>query len=190
MFIRTTIRFALAAMLCSSMLFGGTVTAQDQSGTTPPAPEGGRLQVLMQRIEEVKHQKLREVLSLDDATAQKFFEVYNPAEKDLIGLVKQRDAEERKLLQLTQGDYKDADVDPTIASIKSFNEQIQQRADKLNDQLKPILNPRQRAKLLVFEHEFYKRVRERIRQWRQNHPGRRFPKRPQRPGGPQTPGVH
>ena len=157
--------------------------AQDQ--TPPPTPPpGSRLQQLQQKIEEAKYRKLRDVLNLDDESATKFFSLYKPAEQDIIDLVKQRNAEEVKLLQLTQGDYKDADVDPTIQSIENLNRKIEDRYNKLNDQLKTVLNPRQRAKLLVFEHEFNRRLRERIRQWRENHPGRQLPKRLNRLNNP------
>jgi Spy/CpxP family protein refolding chaperone len=159
-------------MICALFFMAAPVFAQDQTATPPPP--GGRYEQLMQRVIEVKHQKLRETLALDDATAQKFFDIYTPAEKAIGDLVKQRNQQEIKLLQLTQGDYKDADVDPTIQEIKSLNDQIEQQAFKLNDALKPVLNPRQRAKLLVFEHEFNRRVRDKIQKWRQNHAGRPF----------------
>ncbi|MFI5263605.1 MAG: hypothetical protein ACHQM6_03720, partial [Candidatus Kapaibacterium sp.] len=95
------------------------------------------------------------------------------------------------LLQLTRGDYKDADVDPTMQGIKALNLQIQDRYDQLDNNLKSVLTPRQRARLAVFEKEFNRRVREKIRekreQWRENHPGRSFRK----PGGPAVrPGIH
>ena len=168
--VQQTVRYFVG---CALLFAAAPVLAQDQTATPPQSNPGvGRL---MQKIEEVKHQKLRETLALDDATAQKFFDIYTPAEKTIGDLVKQRNQEEYKLLQLTQGDYKDADVDPTIQEIKSLNDQIEQQAFKLNDALKPVLNPRQRAKLLVFEHEFNRRVRERVQKWRENHPGRPFP---------------
>ena len=165
-------------------VFAMPVFAQDQQDVTPPPPERRadpeKVQQLMQKIEKVKHEKLRETLNLDDESAKKFFDMYKPAEHDIIGLVKQRNEEERRLVQLTQGDFKDGDVDPTIANIKSLNDKIEQRYGNLNDQLKSVLNPRQRAKLLVFEHEFNRRVREKIRQrreqWRENHSGRPLPK--------------
>ena len=147
------------------------VVAQDQ--TTPPPNE--RLKQLRQKIEEVKYQKLRETLVLDDESAKKFFDLYKPAEQEIIDLVKARNAAELKLLELTQGDHSDGDVDPTIKNIESLNQKIEDRYNKLNDQLKTVLNPRQRAKLLVFEHEFNRRVREKLRQWRENHPGRPLP---------------
>jgi Spy/CpxP family protein refolding chaperone len=166
-------------MLAIFMLgFSFPVFAQDATLPRRHAdPE--RVRQLMEKVEEVKHQKLREVLNLNDETSAKFFAQYDPAEKDLIALVKQRQEQEIKLLQLTKGDYKDADVDPTLQSIKALNQQIQDRYEKLDDNLKSILEPRQRAKMLVFEKEFNNRVREKLRErreeHRQNHPGHRAP---------------
>jgi Spy/CpxP family protein refolding chaperone len=164
-----------------SLLFAVPLFAQDATTSAPPTvqhradPE--RVRQLMMKVEEVKHRKLREILNLDDETAKKFFAEYDPAEKDLIALVKARQEQELKLLQLTRGDYKDADVDPTIQSIKKLNEQIQDRYEKLDNNLKSVLTPRQRARLLVFEREFNRQVREKIRErrelWRENHPGKR-----------------
>ena len=158
--------------------FAYPVFAQDQeSPRRKPDPEKvkERMQQLMQKVLEVKHQKLREVLNLDDETSKRFFEQYDPAEKDMVELVKARQEQELKLLQLTRGDYKDADVDPTLQSIKALNQQIQDRYEKLDNSLKSVLQPRQRAKLLVFEKEFNRRVREKIRekreQWKDKHPG-------------------
>lgn len=162
-------RYYFTLVLMLSVAAG--VFAQDQ--TTPPPNE--RLKQLRQKIEEVKYQKLRETLVLDDETAKKFFELYKPAEQEIIDLVKSRNAQELKLLELTQGDHSDADVDPTIKNIESLNQKIEDRYSKLNEQLKTVLNARQRAKLLVFEHEFNRRVREKLRQWRENHPGRPLP---------------
>jgi Spy/CpxP family protein refolding chaperone len=163
------------------LAFALPLFAQDEN-TSPPPPvrhrqvDPERVKQLLLKVEEVKHQKLREVLNLDDETAKNFFAQYDPAEKDLIALVKQRQEQEIKLVQLTRGDYKDADVDPTIQSIKALNQQIQDRYETLDNNLKTILTPRQRARLLVFEKEFNRRVREQIREkreeWKDNHPGR------------------
>ena len=159
--------------------------AQDNAGTPPPPPtkhqrrqhDPEKVKKLLQKVEEVKHEKLRQVLNLDEPMAKKFFAEYDPAEKDLIGLVKQRQEQELKLLQLTRGDYKDGDVDPTLQSIKGLNQQIQDRYEKLDNNLKLVVTPRQRAKLFVFEKEFNRKVRETIRnkreQWLERHPGQR-----------------
>lgn len=175
---KRSFRATIVALVLS---FAFPVFAQEVPPPTPrrrPDPE--KVKMLMDKVLEVKHQKLREVLNLDDETSKKFFAQYDPAEKDMIELVKARQEQEIKLLKLTQGDYKDADVDPTLQNIKQLNQQIQDRYEKLDNNLKSVLAPRQRAKLLVFEKEFNQRVREKIRekreQWRENHPGQRpFP---------------
>ncbi len=195
---RSGFRMQISGMLIALVLgFALPLFAQD-AATTPPVPRPHRkvdpekVKLLIQKVEEVKHQKLREVLNLDDATSQKFFSEYDPAEKDLIGLVKQRQEQELKLVQLTRGDYKDGDVDPTLQSIKSLNQQIQDRYEKLDNNLKSVITPRQRAKLLVFEKEFNRKVREkihdRVEQWKANHPGQRFPRRG--PNKQVRPAVH
>lgn len=177
-----TMRRGFRAMIVALVIsFALPVFAQDQDAPPPrrkPDPE--KVKQLMQKVLEVKHQKLREVLNLDDETSKRFFEQYDPAEKDMIELVKARQEQELKLLQLTRGDYKDADVDPTLQNIKDLNQKIQDRYEKLDNNLKSVLQPRQRAKLLVFEKEFNRRVREKIRerrdQWKERHPGERpFP---------------
>ena len=179
------------AMIIALVLgFSLPLFAQGQEVPPPPPQERHkpdpekvkeRMQQLMQKVLEVKHQKLREVLNLDDATSKKFFEQYDPAEKDMVELVKARQEQELKLLQLTRGDYKDGDVDPTLQSIKDLNQKIQDRYEKLDNNLKAVLQPRQRAKLLVFEKEFNHRVREKIRERRQEfkdrHPNFRPPPR-------------
>ena len=182
--LQKNIRSGISGLLLALVLgFALPLFAQD-ANTTPPIPRPHRkvdpekVKQLIRKVEEVKHRKLREVLNLDDATSQKFFAEYDPAEKDLINLVKQRQEQEFKLLQLTRGDYKDGDVDPTLQSIKGLNQQIQDRYEKLDNSLKSVITPRQRAKLLVFEKEFNRKVREkihdRIDRWKANHPGRPF----------------
>jgi Spy/CpxP family protein refolding chaperone len=159
-----------------AMLFATSAIAQPEDAPRRPDPE--RMKELMHKILEHKHQKLRQVLNLDDETARKFFDIYNPVEQEMVKLVAERNAMELKLLKLTQGDYTDADVDPTLAEIERLNELIKARFLALNDNLKPILTPRQRARLAVFEREFNRRVREKIREHRQERRG------PRKPPGP------
>jgi len=173
-----SIRIALA------VLFTASAMAQPDDDR-PRGIDPERRQEILQKILEHKHAKLREVLNLDDASAKKFFEVYTPAEEALGQLVAARNAMELKLLKLTRGDYTDADVDPTLEEIERLNGEIKARFSALNDSLKPILSPRQRARLAVFEHEFNRRIRERIQEHRKNHPGGPDDKPPgPPPGGP------
>ncbi len=140
------------------------------------------------KIIQKKHEKIREVLTLDDAQAKSFFDKYLPAEKEMIVLVKERNEAEIKLLKLTQGNGVDGDVDPTIAKIKDLNGKIQDRYEKLDGELKQVLNPRQRAKLLVFEREFNRKVREKVREMRQNFREKNPDFRPRKRDIPLPPG--
>jgi Spy/CpxP family protein refolding chaperone len=117
---------------------------------------------LVAKIEKLKYAKMKTALALDDATATQFFEIYKPAEKDIQAIVKDRNEEMKKLALMMNGAKSDADVDPAMQKIRELNQQITDREQKLDNDLKPILSPRQRAKLLVFEHEFNQRVREQI----------------------------
>lgn len=142
------------------------------------------------KIIQKKHEKIREILTLDDAQAKNFFDKYTPAEKEMVELVKARNESEIKLLKLTKGELTDGDVDPTLHNIKELNAKLLGLYEKLDGDMKLLLNPRQRAKLLVFEHEFNRKVREKVREMRDNfrkdHPDFR-PKRPNGPDGPPPP---
>jgi len=166
-----TIRTAISTILTTLLLaFALPVFAQNaevvQALLHHRKVDPEKVKQLLLKIDEVKQ------------TSKRFFAEYDPAEKDLISLVKQRNEQDLKLLQLTRGDYKDADVDPTLQSIKTLNQQIGDRYEQLDNNLKSVLAPRQRARLLIFEKEFNRRVREKIREkrdeWRENHPGKRF----------------
>jgi len=126
------------------------------------AEQEARKQELLQKIEAVKHEKLKTALALDDETSKKFFEVYKPAEKDIQGIVKERNEELKKLQLMMNGAKSDADVDPEMQKIRELNNRIEARTQKLDADLKPVLSSRQRARLLMFEHEFNQRVREQL----------------------------
>ena len=174
--------------MIAALFLGFALPAMAQDTAAPPRkhdPEGIK-QRLLEKVLEIKHEKLRETLLLDDESAAKFFAIYDPAEKDMIALVKNRQEQEFKLLTLLQNDNKDAEVDATLQSIKTLNQKILDRTEQLDNSLKPVLNPRQRAKLLDFEHKFNRiareKVRDRIQEWKENHPGQHpFRKKPSKP---------
>lgn len=180
---------AIAALLSVQSVAPGTLAAQTTpatgSATTPatePAaqigvqrkPDPARLEALKAKIEQIKYQNIKKSLEMDDAQAAQFFALYKPAEKEIQGLVKQRNDAMRTLRDLTTGGKTDADVDPTLARIRDLTTQIQQKQITFDQTLKPILTPRQRARLLVFEQEFNQRVAAATKPARQrflkNHP--------------------
>src|SRR4051812_43145096 len=86
------------------------------------ADRTARRQQLMEKIEQLKYEKMKKSLALDDATASKFFEVYKPAEKDVQEIVKQRNEELKKLALIMNGAKSDADVDPEMQKIRELNQ--------------------------------------------------------------------
>ncbi|MFI5201914.1 MAG: hypothetical protein ACHQNE_05975 [Candidatus Kapaibacterium sp.] len=119
-------------------------------------------EAIIQKIEQVKYQKMKTVLELDDATADKFFAIYKPAERDVQALVQERNGVMKSLAAATNSNTTDADLTVMAQKVRTLNQQITDREEKLGGDLKPILSPLQRAKLLVFEHEFNQRVREQL----------------------------
>lgn len=121
-------------------------------------PDQARLDALKNKIEQLKYKNIKTSLGMDDAQAAQFFALYKPAEKEIQDLVKQRNDAMRSLRDLTTGGKTDADVDPTLTKVRNLTTQIQQKQIAFDQSLKPILAPRQRARLLVFEQEFNQRV--------------------------------
>jgi predicted lipoprotein len=119
-------------------------------------------EAIIQKIEQVKYQKVKTVLAMDDAAADRFFAIYKPAEHDVQALVKERNDVMKSLATATNSNTSDADVAAMAQKVRNLNEQISDREQKLDGDLKPILSPLQRAKLLVFEHEFNQRIREQV----------------------------
>lgn len=178
----------LIALPCSGVSFAqgpGMPPPEGFGPDGPPPPPFGmqrkpdpkRMEELRKKIQETKYEKLRQQLAMDDATAAKFFEIYKPAEKDIQEIAKQRNEELGKLNRMMNGDKTDADVDPEVAKVRELSHKIEDRQMQLDQDLKPVLSPRQRARLLVFEHEFNKRVHEQIAKHRfmDNHPGLKNP---------------
>jgi hypothetical protein len=143
-----------------------------QEGQQPPPPQRKpdpkRMEQLKQRILEFKYDRMKKAVAMDDETWQKFFTIYKPAESDIEAIVKERNTEMKKLGEMMNGAKTDADVDPEMQRIRDLNKKIEDRVVKLDDDLKPVLSPRQRARLLVFEHQFNTRVREQIMKRRQD----------------------
>lgn len=140
-----------------------SVRAQNPNTTTPSATQQSIRQMLIDKIEKLKYEKIKDRLGLDDATAEKFFAIYKPAEKDIQSLVMERNAELKALAAATSATTtNEADIAALTEKIKDLNQKIDGREQTLDKDLTPLLTSVQRAKLLVFEHEFNQKVREQL----------------------------
>ncbi len=165
MVMKFTVLFFL--WFCGALMLAPIASAQVPNETNlsdelRDAQEQTIRQTLVQKIEQLKYAKIKKDLELDDITAQKFFEVYKPAEKEIQSLVKERNFELKALGAATNTSASEADIAAMTQKIKDLNQQIAAREQKLDSDLMPLLTPLQRAKLLVFEQEFNQRVREQV----------------------------
>src|SRR5665213_255807 len=154
-------KIILSIVIFAVCALAPTIRAQEPDAARTAEQQAIR-EAIIQKIEQVKYQKLKTVLEMDDATADKFFAIYKPAEHDVQALVKERNDVMKSLATATNSNTSSSDVTAMAQKIQSLNQKISDREQKLDGDLKPILSPLQRAKLLVFEHEFNQRIREQI----------------------------
>jgi Spy/CpxP family protein refolding chaperone len=153
-------------LLAGTLAFSPTLRAQsnEQSSVDGQPPVNGQdqsiRQTLVQKIEQLKYNKIKKDLELDDITSEKFFAIYKPAEKEIQALVKERNFELKALGAATEASASDAEIAAMTEKIHTLNQKVAAREQKLDGDLTPLLTPLQRAKLLVFEQEFSQRVRE------------------------------
>jgi Spy/CpxP family protein refolding chaperone len=174
-------RYLRALIVALAIFFTVPALAQDGAKHDRSAMKEAIKEKILAKVLEVKHEKLRGELLMDDEQAKKFFSAYDPAEKDLVELVKQKQEQEGKLLKASQSENGDADVNSAIENIKGLNQKITDRYLALDNNLKSMLNPRQRAKLFAFEKRFNEQVKQKVREhiqdkvrdWKEKHPGER-----------------
>jgi Spy/CpxP family protein refolding chaperone len=151
----------ILAFVCGITLSSPLARAQETTGRRVAERQAMHDRLVL-KVEEAKLAKIKAELGLDDASAKQFFAIYKVAEKEIQAIVRDRNEALRKLALLTNDTKTDAEVDALMQKILDLKKQIADRGQKLDNDLKPILTPRQRAKLLVFEHQFNERLREQL----------------------------
>jgi len=137
-----------------------SVNGQPPANGQPSTQDQSIRQTLVEKIEQLKYNKIKKDLELDAVTSEKFFAIYKPAEKEIQALVKERNFELKALGAATEASASDAEIAAMTEKIHELNQKVAAREQKLDADLTPLLTPLQRAKLLVFEQEFSQRVRE------------------------------
>jgi Spy/CpxP family protein refolding chaperone len=147
-------------LLAGALIASPIARAQSDGQPSVNAQDQSIRQTLVQKIEQLKYNKIKKDLELDDITSEKFFAIYKPAEKEIQALVKERNFELKALGAATEASASDAEIAAMTEKIRTLNQKVAAREQKLDADLTPLLTPLQRAKLLVFEQEFSQRVRE------------------------------
>ncbi len=147
-------------LLAGALAVSPIARAQSDGQSPANAQDQSIRQTLVEKIEQLKYNKIKKDLELDDITSEKFFAIYKPAEKEIQALVKERNFELKALGAATEASASDAEIAAMTEKIHDLNQKVAAREQKLDADLTPLLTPLQRAKLLVFEQEFSQRVRE------------------------------
>jgi Spy/CpxP family protein refolding chaperone len=107
-----------------------------------------------QRLAQFKKLRLIETLELDEKTAEKFFVRYNEGQKKIDEARKQLREAVRQLDDAVRAKVSDTELksksDQVIKRVQEFSTAIVDRLESV----RPLLNPEQYAKLVVFEVRF------------------------------------
>jgi hypothetical protein len=107
-----------------------------------------------QRLAQFKKLRLIETLELDEKTAEKFFVRYNEGQKRIDEARKQMQEAVRQLDDAVRAKVSDTELksksDQVIKRVQEFSTAIVDRLESV----RPLLNPEQYAKLVVFEVRF------------------------------------
>jgi hypothetical protein len=136
------------------LLFVGNLTAQQHQHRW-----GMRHQ---DKIEELKKMKMIEELNLDEETSVRFFARRNKHKEKMKQLMNMRDSILSEIDKKLNSDANQEAFDVLINSINKTEQKINQERRDFFQSLDDILDEKQIAKLILFEHEFHQKLRDLI----------------------------
>lgn len=146
-------RYILLSVLLAAVV--GVAAAQDQMPMPPRAAE---------RLEQYKKLRMMEVLMLDEETSLRFFTRYNKHRGELADLNKKRDGLLDDLARLRRENASDKDFQKVIDDLRNMADPAVEARGRFFDDIAKILTTKQMADYLVFERNFYRNVREIMRE--------------------------
>jgi Spy/CpxP family protein refolding chaperone len=140
------------------LFFVGAVSAQPRQGQRrgPPwAPEDR-----MHRVEQFKKIRLMEVLKLKDEESIRFFSRYDKFEDELRGLERERNRIIDDLDSLLKQDGKGEAYQKDFDELVALGQKVADARMRFYNEIRGILTPQQVAKVIVFERDFGKELRD------------------------------
>lgn len=125
----------------------------------PGGPPDGGPRHVRKKIEELEKIKLLEILNLDDETAIKFFNRRNDFNNKLHDI---EDKKEDKLEELSKAIDKnnEQEINKLIVDLGSIEDNLYKIRKDYTNSLSDILTPVQVAKVLTFERNFRREIRD------------------------------
>jgi Spy/CpxP family protein refolding chaperone len=140
------------------LLFVGAASAQPREGPrrVPPwAPEDR-----MRRVEQFKKVRLMEELKLKDEESIRFFSRYDKFEDELRGLERERNGVIDDLDSLLKQDKKGQVYQKDFDELVAIGQKVADARMRFYNEIRGILTPEQVAKVIVFERDFGKELRD------------------------------
>jgi Spy/CpxP family protein refolding chaperone len=114
----------------------------------------------MHRVEQFKKIRLMEVLKLDEDESIRFFNRYDKFEEEMRGLERERNKIIDDVDSLVKQDGKDAAYQKDFDELIALGQKVADTRTHFYNEVRGILTPQQVAKLIVFERDFGRELRE------------------------------
>ena len=147
-------------LLTASAFF---VAAQDLPLRSGPGAE---------RLEQFKKVRLLETLKLEEETSIRFLSRYNKHQEAIREVNQRRNALIDQLQAITKTGAGDAEVEKIVRELIATETKVTEARNKFLADLKDVLSMKQIAQVIVFERNFYRDVRDIMREMAQERQGR------------------
>ncbi len=145
-----TFLFVVSLLVCSNVV-------RSQPRMPGPGMEGR-----MERLQQFKKLRLIEVLNLNEEESIKFFARYNKFEEELRDLEQQRNGILDNLETLIRREEKEEAYKKDFDDLLALGQKLSDARVRFYNDARGMLTPKQVAKLLVFERNFNRDLREMI----------------------------
>lgn len=114
----------------------------------------------MHRVEQFKKIRLMEVLKLDEDESVRFFNRYNKFEEEIRGLERERNKIIDDVDSLVKQGREDEAYQKDFDELIALGQKVANTRTRFYNEIRGILTPQQVAKLIVFERDFGRELRE------------------------------
>jgi Spy/CpxP family protein refolding chaperone len=115
---------------------------------------------------------MMEVLKLDEETSVRFFARYDKEQELIRSLTAKRNRTIDQLENLTATPASDAEIDKYFKELRDVEDQVHEARIKYWDSLSEILTKKQLAEYVAFERNFFRDLRDLMRETQENRMGR------------------
>ena len=156
-------RLRISLLIVVMVFTCGAVAQRIPRGPRGPGPE---------RIEQFKKIRMMEVLKLDEETSVRFFARYDKQQELTRTLTARRNDVIDHLESLTKSAAPDAEYGKAFKDLRDVEDQMHEARVQYWDSLAEILTKRQLAEYTVFERNFFRDLRDLMREMQENRMGR------------------